>query len=83
MTACERIAQDIAEHDSAIDVYRSIIHGLTDSPIKNATQARMLVRSIHKYTGRILCRLAQQREAKRILEILEHEAEQLRGRNDK
>ena len=83
MTARERISQDIAAHCAEIDLCRECIGQLARKSFADSKDAHESAKAFIKYAGRILSSLAQRREAKRILEILEHEAEQFRGRNDK
>ena len=75
MNAFNQIIKSIADHDAAIDVARQEILALVADPFLNSGDAHEQAKQITKYVGIILSRLAQAREAKRILGLLEYEAQ--------
>ena len=79
MNAFNQIIRSIADHDAAIDVARQEILALVADPFLNSGHAHEQARQITKYVGIIYSRLHAQREAKRILGLLEYEARQTKG----
>ena len=75
MNAFNQIIKSIADHDAAIDAARREIIQLVGEPFLNSGDAHERAKQITKYVGVILSRLAQAREAKRILGLLEYEAQ--------
>lgn len=74
MSAFNQIIKSIAGHDTAIDAARQEIIAIVGFPFLHSGHAHEQARQITKYVGIIYSRLHAQREAKRILGLLEYEA---------